>query len=100
MMKLKFDRFVSAGLRIDSEAGTWLICQNSMFTCISCQKQKPDNEAGSVGLLGNVGFLLVARAPWWPSVVCKDCSRQVRLFGIACMALVVAVIVVFVGGLR
>ena len=54
-----------------------------MFTCANCRKEKPDTEQGSVGLLGNVGFMLIAKVPWWPSKVCKDCSLQVRLFGLA-----------------
>jgi hypothetical protein len=66
-----------------------------MFVCTNCKKEKADNEQGDVGWLGNIGFLLVAKAPWWPSKVCKNCSKQVRLFGIACI-FVFGVLIVFI----
>jgi hypothetical protein len=61
-----------------------------MFTCANCRKEKPDSELGAVGLLGNIGFLLIAKVPWWPSTVCRGCSKQVRLFGMACIAIFAA----------
>lgn len=67
-----------------------------MFTCTNCRKQKSDSEQGAVGWLGNIGFLLVAKVPWWPSKVCRDCSRQVRLYGIICIVIVVVIVAVLV----
>jgi hypothetical protein len=67
-----------------------------MFTCANCRKEKADSEQGTVGWLGNIGFLLVTKVPWWPSSVCRDCSRQVRLFGIVCILIVGVVVAVFV----
>jgi hypothetical protein len=49
---------------------------------LNCRKGKFDDERGSIGILGNIGFLLLAKVPLWPDAVCKDCSRQVRLFGV------------------
>jgi hypothetical protein len=66
-----------------------------MFTCTNCRKEKPESELGSVGLLGNIGFLLVAKVAFWPSQVCRACSRQVRLFGIACLVIAGVVIAFF-----
>jgi hypothetical protein len=67
-----------------------------MFVCANCRKQKPDDERGSVGLLGNIGFFLALRFPWWPSEACKDCSKQVRIFGVACLFIVAIIVVIFV----
>jgi hypothetical protein len=67
-----------------------------MFTCANCRKEKSDDEQGSVGLLGNIGFLFIAKMPCWPSEVCKDCSRQVRLFGTVGFIIVAIVIVISV----
>lgn len=60
-----------------------------MFHCANCGTNASDAERGSVGVLGNIGFLFVAKVPWWPSDVCKKCSRQVRLFGAICLVVVV-----------
>jgi len=65
-----------------------------MFICVNCGKEKADSEQGSAGWLGNIGFLLVAKAPWWPSKVCRECRRQVRLFGIVWIV-IVGVVAVF-----
>jgi hypothetical protein len=59
-----------------------------MFTCTNCGEEKADDERGSVGWWANLGFLFVAKAPWWPSPVCKDCSKKVRAFGIGCLIFV------------
>ncbi len=67
-----------------------------MFICANCRKEKSDSDQRAVGWLGNIGFLLVAKVPWWPSKVCKDSSRQVRLYGIICIAMVVVIVAVFV----
>jgi hypothetical protein len=61
-----------------------------MFTCANCRKEKSDDERGSVGWLANIGFLVIMKSPWLGEI-CKDCSTQVRGFGIV----VVFVIVVF-----
>ena len=66
-----------------------------MFTCLNCGKKKLDDERGSIGLLGNIGLLLLAKVPWWPSAVCKGCSRQVRLFGIVSFVIGSIVIALF-----
>lgn len=66
-----------------------------MFTCTNCRKQKSDDERGSVGLLGNIGFLVTLKSPWWPSEVCKDCSRQVRIFGIFCLVIFATIGAIF-----
>ena len=70
-----------------------------MFTCANCGKQKPNDDRGSVGLLGNICFLLVAKVPWCPSAVCKDCSRQVRLFGIVGLIIIalIGIVVLAIG---
>ncbi len=62
-----------------------------MFTCVNCRKEKADDERGSVGWLANIGFLFIAKMPWWPSDICKECSRQVRLFGI--VGVIIAVVI-------
>jgi len=67
-----------------------------MMTCMNCGNEVSEAERGSVGFLGNIGFLLVAKAPWWPSTVCKKCSRQVRLFGTVCVVVFVVVVSVAV----
>ncbi len=56
-----------------------------MFTCANCGRQKSDDERGSVGWPGNIRFLLLLKFTRWPSEVCKDCSRSVRLFGFICL---------------
>ena len=66
-----------------------------MFICANCKKEKPDAEQSSVGLLGNIGFILIAKVPWWPAKVCGDCRRQVRLFGVACILIFVILAFVF-----
>jgi hypothetical protein len=66
-----------------------------MFICVNFRKAKSDSEQSAVGWLGNIGFLLVARVLWRPSKVCRDCGREVRLFGIACIVIVVVVVGVF-----
>jgi hypothetical protein len=66
-----------------------------MFTCDNCGKEKPGSEQGSVGWLAKIGIILISRFIWWPSAVCKDCTRQVRLFGIVCLIIVGVIIAVF-----
>jgi hypothetical protein len=61
-----------------------------MFTCANCGIARPDTERGSAGIVANIGFIVTLRSPWWPSAVCRHCVRQVRMFGLACLALVVA----------
>jgi hypothetical protein len=70
-----------------------------MFICSNCRKEKSDNDRGSVGWLGNIGLLLIMKMPWWPSRVCKDCVRQVRLFGIVGL-IVAGIVVAFIVGNR
>jgi hypothetical protein len=67
-----------------------------MFICTNCGKEKSDSEKGAVGWLGNIGFLLVLKIPWWPSEVCKDCEKQVRLFGIVFIVISGVVITIYV----
>jgi hypothetical protein len=69
-----------------------------MFTCANCGKEKSDDERGSVGWLGNIGFLFIMKMTWWPSAVCKDCSRQVRLFGMVGVIIAAVAVTIFVVG--
>lgn len=59
-----------------------------MSTCSNCGTEIPDTEQGKPGIVANIGFLLVAKSPWWPNPVCKKCVRQVRLFGQVSLAIV------------
>ena len=67
-----------------------------MFTCANCRKEKPESERCSVRWLTNIGFRFMAGMPWWPSDVCKYCSRQVLLFSMTgvTVAAVIATILV------
>jgi hypothetical protein len=69
----------------------------AMFTCANCRKEKPESERCSIRWLTNIGFHFMADMPWWPSAVCKHCSRQALLFGITgvVIAAVVAMILAF-----
>jgi hypothetical protein len=69
-----------------------------MFTCTNCRKEKSDDERGSIGWLANIGFLLIAKMPWWPYEVCKDCSRQVRLFGMVGVIIAAVIVTILVVG--
>jgi hypothetical protein len=68
-----------------------------MFTCANCGRPKEETERGAVGFVANVGCLIATRSPWWPSAVCKQCVRQVRLFG--ALVLAFTALVVFGGAI-
>jgi hypothetical protein len=71
-----------------------------MFTCANCKKEKSDEERGSVGFLGSLGLIVIAPMPWCPADACKDCTKQVRLFGLLCVIILALAVVVYAVGRR
>ena len=68
-----------------------------MFICAQCRKEMPESERCSIRWLTNIGFHFMAGMPWWPSDVCKCCSKQVLLLsmiGVIIAAVVVTILVV------
>jgi hypothetical protein len=58
----------------------------------------PEIERGSVRWLTNIGFHFMARMPWWPSEVCKHCSRQVLVLGMTSVLITAVVVMIVVLG--
>jgi hypothetical protein len=69
-----------------------------MFTCAKCGKGKPESERCSVRWLANIGFVHMAGMPWWPSEVCKYCSRRVLLFSMTGLIIGAVVVLIVVLG--
>ena len=69
-----------------------------MFTCTYCRKEKPESERCSVRWLTTIGFFYPARMPWWPSEVCKACSKQVLLFSMITVMIALVVVMIIVLG--
>ena len=69
-----------------------------MFICAYCRKEKPESERCSVRWLTSIGFLFMARMPWWPSEVCKYCSKQSLLFGLAGVIIAGVVVTIIILG--
>ena len=53
-----------------------------MFCCAHCKRTKPDSERSSLGWLGKIGFIFVAKVPLEQTAVCGHCCKKARLLGL------------------